>query len=114
MWLRNCWQVIAFTNEVGTTPLARVVQSEPIVLFRTQAGQAVALADRCPHRFAPLSLGRVVGDEIQCGYHGLCFDRDGACVRVPGQDAVPQRARVRNIRWSSGTRSPGSGWAIQS
>jgi vanillate monooxygenase len=95
MWLRNCWQVIAFAKDVGTAALARVVQSEPIVLFRTQSGEAVALADRCPHRFAPLSLGRVVGDVIQCGYHGLCFDRDGACVRVPGQDTVPQRARVQ-------------------
>jgi vanillate O-demethylase monooxygenase subunit len=36
----------------------------------------------------------VVGDQIQCGYHGLCFDQDGVCVRVPGQDSVP-RARVR-------------------
>jgi vanillate monooxygenase len=95
MWLRNCWQVIAFAKEVGATPLARTVQSEPIVLFRTTTGESVALADRCPHRFAPLSLGRVVGNGIQCGYHGLCFDRDGICVRVPGQDTVPQQARVR-------------------
>jgi phenylpropionate dioxygenase-like ring-hydroxylating dioxygenase large terminal subunit len=95
MWLRNCWQVIAFAKEIGPAPLARTVLGEPVVLFRTQAGDAVALADRCPHRFAPLSLGRVVGEEIQCGYHGLCFDREGACVRVPGQDSVPPRARVR-------------------
>ena len=85
-------------------PLARMVCEEPIVLYRTTAsrpteghtttGNAVALADRCPHRFAPLSLGRVIGDQIQCGYHGLCFDQDGSCVRVPGQDSVP-RARVQ-------------------
>jgi vanillate monooxygenase len=95
MWMRQCWQVIAFSKEIGSTPLARTVCEEPIVLFRTQAGDAVALADRCPHRFAPLSIGRVAGDQIQCGYHGLCFDRDGVCVRVPGQDSVPSRARVR-------------------
>ena len=47
MWLRNCWQVIAFAKEIGATPLARTVQSEPIVLFRTPSGDAVALADRC-------------------------------------------------------------------
>ena len=68
MWLRNCWQVIAFGNEIGRTPLARTVCGEEIVMFRTTAGEAVALADRCPHRLAPLSLGRLVGDEIQCGY----------------------------------------------
>ena len=94
MWMRNCWQVIAFSKEIVAVPLARTVQAEPIVLFRTQSGEAVALADRCPHRMAPLSFGHVVGDQIQCGYHGLCFDHDGVCVRVPGQDTVP-RARVR-------------------
>jgi len=95
MWLRNCWQVAAFSKEIGNAPLARTIINEPVVLFRTQSGDAVALEDRCPHRFAPLSLGRVVGDQIQCGYHGLCFDGDGACVRVPGQDTAPPRARVR-------------------
>src|SRR5207302_146543 len=95
MWMRNCWQVIAFSSEIKHVPLARTVLDEQVVLFRTSSGEAVALADRCPHRFAPLSIGRVVGDTIQCGYHGLCFDRDGVCVRVPGQDSVPARARVQ-------------------
>jgi vanillate monooxygenase len=95
MWMRNCWQVIAFSAEIGHTPLARTVLSEPIVLFRTEQGDAAALADRCPHRSVPLSLGRVVGDQIQCGYHGLCFDRSGACVRVPGQESVPVKAHVQ-------------------
>lgn len=95
MFIRNCWQVIAFGKEIGATPLPRTVCEERVVLFRTAAGEAVALADRCPHRFAPLSVGRVVGDTIQCGYHGLCFDAQGACVRVPGQDTVPRNARVR-------------------
>ena len=94
MWLRNCWQVTAFARDIGQTPLARTVCGEEIVLFRTQSGRAVALADRCPHRFAPLSLGRVAGEQIQCGYHGLCFDAEGHCVRVPGQDSVPRQAKV--------------------
>jgi vanillate O-demethylase monooxygenase subunit len=94
MWMKNCWQVIAFGKEIGGKPLARTVCEERIVLFRTGAGDAVALADRCPHRLAPLSFGRVIGDQIQCGYHGLCFDREGQCVRVPGQEQAA-RARVR-------------------
>ena len=96
MWLRNCWQVIAFSREIGGTPLARTVCGEEIVLFRTRSGKVAALADRCPHRFAPLSLGRVSGEQIQCGYHGMCFDADGQCVRVPGQDTVPRQAKVRS------------------
>jgi vanillate O-demethylase monooxygenase subunit len=95
MYMRNCWQVAGFPGEIGTTPLARSIIDEPVVLYRTADGEAVALEDRCPHRLAPLSLGRVTGNEIQCGYHGLCFDRDGVCVRVPGQDTVPAKAQVR-------------------
>jgi phenylpropionate dioxygenase-like ring-hydroxylating dioxygenase large terminal subunit len=98
MWLRNCWQVIAYAREIGSAPLARTVIEEPIVLFRTESGEAAALADRCPHRMAPLSFGRVVGNQIQCGYHGLCFDRSGRCVRVPGQDSVPALAQVKTYR----------------
>jgi phenylpropionate dioxygenase-like ring-hydroxylating dioxygenase large terminal subunit len=95
MWIRNCWQVIAFSKEIGSTPLARTVCEERVVLYRTGAGDAVALADRCPHRLAPLSFGRVVGNDIQCGYHGMVFDANGHCVRVPGQDVLPRNARVR-------------------
>ena len=96
MWLRNCWQVIGFAREIGNAPLARTVCGEEVVLFRTQSGKAAALADRCPHRFAPLSLGRVTGEQIQCGYHGMCFDAEGHCVRVPGQETVPRQAMVRS------------------
>lgn len=95
MWLRNCWQVIAFAREIVGAPLARTICGEPVVLFRGASGRATALADCCPHRLLPLSLGRVVADQIQCGYHGLCFDGDGRCVRVPGQDTVPRNAAVR-------------------
>jgi vanillate O-demethylase monooxygenase subunit len=95
MWIRNCWQVIAFSREIGNAPLARTICNEDVVVFRTASGRATALADRCPHRFAPLSLGRVSGEQIQCGYHGLCFDADGECIRAPGQENVPRQARVR-------------------
>jgi len=97
MFIRNCWQVIAFGREIGDAPLARTICEEKVVLFRIGSGRAVAMADRCPHRLAPLSAGRVTGDAIQCGYHGLCFDAEGHCVRVPGQDAVPRNARVRTF-----------------
>jgi vanillate O-demethylase monooxygenase subunit len=95
MFIRNCWQVVAFGREIGANPLARTICGDKVVLFRTSSGEAVALLDRCPHRLAPLSMGRVVGNAIQCGYHGLCFDADGTCVRVPGQETLPRNARVR-------------------
>jgi vanillate O-demethylase monooxygenase subunit len=94
MYIRNTWYIAAEPHEVTTRPLARTMLEKPVVLFRTASGKVVALEDRCPHRFAPLSLGRVVGDRIQCGYHGAQFDASGTCAHVPGQDLVPPKARV--------------------
>ncbi|MDA1324413.1 MAG: aromatic ring-hydroxylating dioxygenase subunit alpha [Proteobacteria bacterium] len=104
MFLRNSWYVAAFDSEIGQTPLARTLLNEPIVLYRTADGTPVALEDRCCHRALPLSLGKVVGENIQCGYHGLVFDTTGACVSVPGQSKIPPGAVVRSYplveRWN--------------
>jgi len=104
MFLKNYWYVAAWPEEIGEVPLARTILGEPIVFFRTAAGAPVAFEDRCCHRSAPLSLGRVVdGDQLQCGYHGMTFDADGKCVAIPGQTAIPPQARVRKYpvvdRW---------------
>lgn len=94
MFLANRWYAAALSTDVAAAPLARKICGRDLVLFRTEAGRLAALEDRCAHRHAPLSLGTVRGETIQCGYHGLCFDTDGACVRIPGQSSIPPRARV--------------------
>jgi vanillate O-demethylase monooxygenase subunit len=81
--------VAALGNEVGRTPLGRWLLDTPVVLYRTDAGQIVALEDRCPHRQAPLSIGTVRGDAIECGYHGFQFDASGRCIRVPSMNSPP-------------------------
>lgn len=96
MFLRNRWYVAAIADEIGDKPLGRTILGEPMVFFRDSSGAPVALEDRCVHRQAPLSLGTVAGDTLQCAYHGLCFDRTGACVRVPSQKKIPPGARVRS------------------
>ena len=64
-----------------------------VAAIRDAGGEAVALADRCPHRFAPLSRGRVVDDTLECPYHGLRFGAHGHCVFNPhGDGRVPARA----------------------
>ena len=68
---------------------------EPVVLYRREDGTPVALEDRCCHRHLPLSKGRVEGDDLRCGYHGLRFDASGRCVEIPGQASIPPQARVR-------------------
>lgn len=95
MFLKNSWYVAAIDREVGRTPLRRIILNEPVVLYRTEDGAPVALEDRCAHRHLPLSLGKLKGDILECLYHGLCFDKTGTCVKVPGQDTIPPSARVR-------------------
>src|ERR1700719_3457540 len=96
MFLRNYWYVAAAEEEVLQRPLGRTILGEPVVLFRTEDGTPGALEDRCAHRRLPLSMGKIIGDALQCHYHGLRFDRAGQCVRVPGQDLIPPQARVRS------------------
>src|SRR6185437_6660687 len=94
-FLRNCWYVAAEAGEVTRAPLARLLLGEPVVMYRREDGMPVALEDRCCHRRAPLSKGKVIGDRLQCGYHGFTFDASGACVAIPGQDRVPASLGVR-------------------
>jgi vanillate monooxygenase len=95
MFLRNYWYVAASKDEIGRKPLGRTILGEPIVFYRTEAGGPVALEDRCAHRHLPLSMGKLQGDVLQCHYHGLRFGADGRCVRIPGQEHIPQSAKVR-------------------
>ena len=96
MFLREAWYVAARSAEVTRRPLARTLLGEPVVLYRREDGTAVALEDRCCHRHLPLSMGRLEGDRLRCGYHGLLFAPDGRCVEIPGQESVPPQARVRS------------------
>ena len=97
MFIRNAWYVAAWADELTETPLARRILNQPVVLFRDRAGHAAALSDMCCHRGAPLSIGQVTEQGLQCGYHGLVFDRSGACVHIPGQSGIPERARVASF-----------------
>jgi len=92
---REQWWVAAYSSEVERDLLARDILGEPVILYRTEAGEAVAQAGICPHRAYPLSKGRLVGDAVQCGYHGFRFGVDGQCQHVPSQTGVPQNAQLR-------------------
>ncbi|MFM0170867.1 aromatic ring-hydroxylating dioxygenase subunit alpha [Paraburkholderia sediminicola] len=96
-FLFNAWYVAAFSHEVTASGLlARTVLEHPVVLYRDAGGAAIALDDRCPHRFAPLSRGRLIDGALECPYHGLRFGTSGACVFNPhGDGRVPPAATVR-------------------
>ncbi|WP_416859532.1 Rieske 2Fe-2S domain-containing protein [Mesorhizobium sp. M8A.F.Ca.ET.057.01.1.1] len=96
MFLRNCWYVAAWDHEVADRLMPTRILGEDIVLFRRTDGVVAALEDACPHRKLPLSMGRIKGDTVECGYHGLTFDSTGTCTRVPGAEKIPHVACVRS------------------
>ena len=72
--LRNQWYCAAFGDELRDGPLGRVFLDEAVVMYRKADGAPVAFEDRCCHRRAPLSKGRIEGDNLRCGYHGFLYD----------------------------------------
>ena len=97
---RNQWYVAAYGREVGRELFSRTICEEPILFWRTEAGEAVAMSDRCVHRRYPLSEApsRLDGDKVVCGYHGFTYGSDGGCVFVPGQARVPRTARLKSYQ----------------
>jgi phenylpropionate dioxygenase-like ring-hydroxylating dioxygenase large terminal subunit len=94
---QNTWYAAAWSHEIGDELFSRTILNQEILLFRDEAGRVSAIADICPHRFAPLHLGRKIGDAVECGYHGLRFDGTGACVHNPhGDGRIPKACRVRS------------------
>jgi phenylpropionate dioxygenase-like ring-hydroxylating dioxygenase large terminal subunit len=79
----SSWYAVALSRTVSRTPHRVLIAGQAFVIFRS-GGALRCLTDRCPHRFAPLSLGRVVADTIECPYHGWRFDGTGRCRAVPG------------------------------
>jgi len=84
MILRNIWYFGIASRDVGAGKLVhRELCGQPVVFGRTAGGDVFALRDNCPHRGAPLSAGRIRGDEVECCYHGWTFDRHGCCTSIP-------------------------------
>ncbi len=95
-YLRNAWYVAAWDHELSKGLMARTIMDEPIAFFRDASGVVNAIEDRCCHRGAALTDGKVIETGLQCGYHGLVFNGKGQCVEIPGQDAIPPMAKVKH------------------
>lgn len=85
MFPKNTWYVACTPDELEQQPLGRQICGEHMVFFRGSQGEVAAVENYCPHRGAPLSLGRVIEGQLVCGYHGLVMGCDGKTVEMPGQ-----------------------------
>lgn len=88
---RNHWYAAGTSKELGRDLLPRTILGEPMVFYRLEDGTCSALEDRCPHRNVPLSLGKAVGNRVQCPYHGLEFLPTGACAAMPRRNGTPPK-----------------------
>ena len=86
---------------------------ESILFYRKENNQAVAINNACPHRYSPLHLGTLMGDVVECKYHGLRYDSTGRCVHNPHGDGKNPGKDVYQVlsRWRKSTTCYGSGWA---
>jgi phenylpropionate dioxygenase-like ring-hydroxylating dioxygenase large terminal subunit len=89
------WFIACRSRALRDRPLPATIQGVPLVLFRGADGRPGALEDRCPHRNAPLSAGRIRAGHLECRYHGWRFGGDGACVAVPGLSGPPGTRAAR-------------------
>ena len=95
VYLHNAWYVAAWSYEVSRTLFSRTLLEQPILLYRKENGDAVAIGNACAHRLAPLEKGKLVADTVQCPYHGLRYDSTGQCVLNPhGDGMIPPRMTV--------------------
>jgi len=84
MFLKQTWYAAWWADELSAGALsARTIADEPILFWRDEFGDPRAILDRCPHRYAPLSLGKRIAGGVQCGYHGIAFDGGGRCIANP-------------------------------
>ena len=71
------------SSKEANKPFATRLWGEPLVIYRSTDNELVALADVCPHRSAPLSMGKVENGELSCLYHGWKFGKQGECTDIP-------------------------------
>src|SRR5271167_1727989 len=95
------WQTVALSSEVPAgKPVPVVCGDRDFVLFRDADGTCRALADRCAHRRARLSDGRLTAQYlVECPYHGWRYSGEsGACIAIPNlrsDEKIPKNYRVQ-------------------
>lgn len=85
------WYILCRASHLKQKPLRLPFAGQALVAFRTADGSIGVLEDRCAHRAAPLSGGKVCGQHVQCPYHGWEYDRHGQVSMVPALAQCPEK-----------------------
>lgn len=91
------WYLFGESHLVDRAPHVRNMFGRDIVVFRTAGGRLVAMDARCSHFAANLGNGRIVGETIQCPYHGWRYGPDGSCAEIPSGCPIPEFARQKTF-----------------
>lgn len=112
-YLRYFWHPVCTLQEFeqgsssGTQPFAVTLLNENLVLAKLN-GKIVAFYDRCAHRYAKLSGGRIkktdTGDRLECPYHGWQYDTQGICRSIPACPDLPIPKKARTQAFDCATR----------
>jgi len=98
--IRNQWYAVMDSREVKKgKPVGVTRMGEKLVLWRREDGTAACIADRCCHRGASLSAGKICEGHVQCPFHGFEYDASGRVVRIPANGKntpVPERYQVKH------------------
>ncbi len=92
----NAWYAAAWDVDLKQALFPRTICGKHVVMYRQSNGRVAALEDACWHRLVPLSKGRLDGDTVVCGYHGLKYNAQGRCTYMPSQETINPSACVRS------------------
>lgn len=96
--IRNQWYVILQSREVKPGKVVGILRmGERMVLWRDSNGKVICQTDLCPHRGVALSIGCVMGDTIQCPFHGFEYDQTGKCTYVPANGRAAEVPKALQV-----------------
>ena len=92
---RAQWFIAGYGSEFGSRIVSRRILGDPLIFYRTEDGEPVALWGLCAHRFMPLALGRLEKGSVVCPYHAYSYGSDGRCHSIPTGGTPSPHARLR-------------------
>ena len=96
--IRNQWYAVLDVKEIKPGKLTGVKRmGEQLVFWRNAEGEIACMRDLCPHRGVALRTGKLIGDHLQCPFHGFEFAASGECKLIPANGRngpIPKAMRV--------------------